>query len=348
MTDDFTPIEFSWTWGNSEGMIDRRVRFSIEAISEQAGTVTDPWNQKATFDLVSRLESAIPGIDLERFYWLSNKFIPSETANDFSLWKRSEQPRSCMFLAFELGDGMPVVKAYMLPYAKQVETGQSSSSVIFGALHSLAYDKLGWPSLQVLVESLEIQGKLLELDPFMIATDCITPSESRMKVYARSINTSLSAVQAIMSMFDGKIKIVNGLDELRKLWRLVFSLTDDTNENSQLPYKKHDTSGILYYFEARPGSSKITTKVYLPVRHYGRDDLSIATGLQTFFKERRGSQDRIFRNYLEALHQICTYRRLDSVTGLQTYISCKIENDSLDITSYLSPEIYHKDRSPPV
>ncbi|KAF7929029.1 hypothetical protein EAE99_004773 [Botrytis elliptica] len=54
MTDDFSPIEFSWNWGNAQGDVDRRVRFSIEAINKQSGTITDPWNQKATIDLVNR------------------------------------------------------------------------------------------------------------------------------------------------------------------------------------------------------------------------------------------------------------------------------------------------------
>jgi len=41
MTDDFTPIEFSWDWGNADSMTDRRVRFSVEPISYDAGTFKD-------------------------------------------------------------------------------------------------------------------------------------------------------------------------------------------------------------------------------------------------------------------------------------------------------------------
>lgn len=41
MTDDFTPIEFSWDWGNVDSMTDRRVRFSVEPISYDAGTFKD-------------------------------------------------------------------------------------------------------------------------------------------------------------------------------------------------------------------------------------------------------------------------------------------------------------------
>lgn len=170
MADDFTPIEFSWTWGNSEGVIDRRVRFSIEAIGDEAGTSTDPWNQKATFALIARLRPLIPGIDLERFSWLLDKFIPSERANDHHFRTRSEKSPSCMFLAFELGNGMPIVKAYMLPSAKMAETGQSSSSIIFEALSRLSCYEQNWSSLQMMVDKLEIEGESLKLEPFMIST----------------------------------------------------------------------------------------------------------------------------------------------------------------------------------
>lgn len=51
-------------------------------------------------------------------------------------------------------------------------------------------------------------------------------------------------------------------------------------------------------------------------------------------------------NFLEVLNRICTYRSLNSVIRLQMYVSCKIENDSLEIIYYLSPEIYNEERWP--
>ena len=349
MTDDYTPIEYSWAWGKSSGVVNRRIRFSIEAISGQSGTATDPWNTKATIDLVKRLDALIPNVDFRWFYQLSEQFTSpkiqeTKCSQDRSSWLNSKKPQSSLFIAFELGDDVPLVKSYMLPSAAQSITEKSSREIIIDILSTPECCKQ-WPSLPTLLGIWTAQGPSFDLDPFMIAIDCVAPSKSRLKVYARTPRTSLKDVQAIMSMFEDKSKILNGLEELSELWHLVFSLpNNDCNgkNTSHLPPKKHDTSGILFYFEVRPGSNKITTKVYLPVRHYGLNDLSIARGLQTFFENRGDVQDRLAKNFVQALHRICTHRRLEDATGLQTYISCKIENDSLDITSYLNPEIYSR------
>ncbi|TEY30762.1 hypothetical protein BOTCAL_0845g00030 [Botryotinia calthae] len=346
MTDDFTPIEFSWNWGNSQGAVDRRVRFSIEAISDQASTATDPWNQKATIDLVDRLQFDIPDINLQWFNRLLKDFTPSGDvlSEDFISRLDPQQPRSTLFIAFELRDRMPVVKLYMMPFAKGMETSRPESAVILGSLDLFARE-LEWSSLQDLVQKLVLNDQQLGLNPFMIAFDCVSPKESRMKIYARCPDIRLTSVMEIMSIFQDKSRIANGLEELRKLWGLVFSCDEDS-EAGYLPYKAHITSGILYYFEVRPGSSKVTTKVYLPVKHYAKDDLSAAKGLQTFFKERGGVHSQMATDFLKVLNKMCTYRPLNAATGLQTYVSCKIENDSLEITSYLSPEIYNEGRWP--
>ncbi|KAM3081913.1 hypothetical protein ACMFMG_004377 [Clarireedia jacksonii] len=349
MTDDYTPIEYSLAWGNSKGAVSRRIRFSMEAISEQSGTATDPWNRSATFELVKLLEAFIPDADFRWFYWLSDRFTSSkmqeaQCSQDHSSWLISANSRSSLFLAFELGDDMPLVKSYMLPFAKQTTTGKSSLAVIIEILSTYECCRQ-WPSLPTLLGIWTAQSASFDLDPIMIAIDCIAPSKSRMKVYARTPHISLGEVLAVMSMFEDKSKILNGLEELSELWHLVFSHPrNDGNEKhtGQLPFKEHNTSGILFYFEVRPGSSKITTKVYLPVRHYGHDDLSIARGLQTFIQKRRVLLHNFAENFVEALQQICAPRRLEAATGLQTYISCRIDNDALDITSYLNPEIYNK------
>ncbi|KAF7888930.1 hypothetical protein EAF00_009230 [Botryotinia globosa] len=330
--------------GNAQGDVARRVRFSIEAINKQSGTITDPWNQKATIDLVNRLEVDVPEIHVEWFRHLLKDFTPSKDvlSEDFIPRFDPQQPRSSLFMAFEMRDKMPVVKLYMMLFAKAMKTSQTESAIILESLASFAQE-LKWSSLQSLVRALDLKGKSLGLDPFMIAFDCVSPQKSRMKIYARCPDIRLASVMEIMSIFADKYKIAKGLEEFRMLWNLVFNCGDQ-GQAGHLPYKSHITSGILYYFEVRPGGSKVTTKVYLPVKHYAKDDLSVAKGLQSFFNKRGGLQDQSAKDFIGVLDRMCTYRRLEAATGLQTYISCKIENDSLEITSYLSPEIYNEGR----
>lgn len=344
MTDDFTPIEFSWNWGNAEGRIEPKIRFSIEAIGDEAGTPTDPWNQTATIDLVGQLRFILPGLDLQWFDNLSRKLI-SDNNNDVSAkCLKLQGHRSSLFLAFEFVGRTPKMKVYTLPLVRATKTPQSVSTIISDILSSIAQGKAAWSAAHQLIEFLETGGKNFRLEPLIVAFDCVMPSRSRIKVYARSSDTSLASVEAVMSMFYEPNNRKTGLGELRQLWRLTFGLDNSFCSGENLPFKPHCTSGILYCFEVRPGHIGITPKVYLPVKHYGRNDLDIAQGLATFLRSRNTDPEQMVESYLQFLHETCTYRSLSSACGLQTYISCSIINGSLDITSYLSPEIYHKGR----
>jgi hypothetical protein len=67
----------------------------------------------------------------------------------------------------------------------------------------------------------------------------------------------------------------------------VFGLESKSKALSDpLPKKKHRTSGLLYYLELRAGSSYPKSEVYLPVRHYAKNDDQIARGLSKFLENR--------------------------------------------------------------
>ena len=341
MTDDFTPIEFSWRWGNAKRITDRRVRFSIEAIGYQAGLAADLWCTAATYSLIDQLTHLLPSVDLQWFHRLASEIIPRAEATASDSPPLSESSPSSIFLGFELGDQEPVLKAYMLPTARAMIVNRSCAEILHNTLRRLAQDTC-WTSLAELLNMLEKGNKTFKLTPFMISFDCIAPSESRMKIYVRSPDTSLASVERVLSMFDDRSSMSNGLAELRHLWRLVFQLEDGHDPESPLTDVCHETAGILYYLEVRPGSLGKIVKVYLPVKHYSQNDLSVVSGLTQFMKARHRDQDQAAEKYLQVLEEICNHRKLDSGLGLQTYISCVIEDDSLDVTSYLSPEVYRR------
>lgn len=345
MTDDFSPLEFSWHWGNAKTNVSPTIRLSIEAIGDQAGTPADPWNQKASIDLLDRLRPDVLAIDLQWYKHLARNITPVETKDVSSTCYEHREHRSSIFLAFEFIDQRPRVKAYMLPLVKAIQTSQTTSTVVQEALASLAQEYQALPALYKLLEFLETTSKNHRLQPMIVGVDCVEPSKSRIKVYVRSPDTSYASVAAIMGMFDDGCSTQNGLKELRHLWQLVLGLKDNFNPEDDLPFKAHCTSGVLYYFEVHAGSWNIKPKVYIPVKHYGCNDEDIAQGLRAFLVSRKGTGEQPnVENYLQALRDICTYRSLRCQSGLQTYISCAIQDDSLDITSYISPEIYHKGR----
>ena len=340
MTDDHTPIEFSWTWGSSSSIPDRRIRFSIEPISFDSGTPVDPWNQIATRRLLDDLNVRFHNLNLGWFDLLSGDITFNESLG-VALTKMDCASPTSLFLAFELGESEPLVKTYMVPPARS-----SSQSIIINALKVFG-TKVSCGALARLISFLETEALTTQLTPYMIATDCTEPEISRLKVYVRSPDTSFDSVRSTMSIFEDKSRISNGLHELEDVWRRLFCLADNFDSTTQLPSSSHETCGVLYYFEVRPGSSRVTTKVYIPVKHYGKDDWNTALALTDFFKAQDRIQARITDSYLTALKEVCTHRSLSSGRGMHTYISAAIKNNSLDLTSYLNPEVYHPARYPP-
>ncbi|TGO69054.1 hypothetical protein BOTNAR_0016g00490 [Botryotinia narcissicola] len=147
MTDDFSPIEFSWNCGMHKEMLIEECALS--------GKIIDPWNQKVTIDLVNRLEVDVPEINVQWFRRLLKDFTPSKDvlSEDFISRFDPQQPRSSLFMAFEMRDKIPVVKLYMMPFARAMETSQTESAVILESLANFAQE-LEWSSLQGLARAL--------------------------------------------------------------------------------------------------------------------------------------------------------------------------------------------------
>ena len=94
----------------------------------------------------------------------------------------------------------------------------------------------------------------------------------------------------------------HGLAELQELWILVLGLDQHFSSSNELTPNSHRTAGILYYFELKPGQALPVPKVYIPVRHYGKNDQNIAEGLLKYLKKHR--QSSAPENYVRALNRI--------------------------------------------
>lgn len=62
ITDDYSPLEFSWTWNYGAPP---RVRYGIEPIGHFAGALNDPYNQATTDDLINELKGTNPDINFQ-------------------------------------------------------------------------------------------------------------------------------------------------------------------------------------------------------------------------------------------------------------------------------------------
>ena len=300
MTDHFSPVEFSWEW--SLAGEDPIVRFSFEPIGEFAGSVVDPLNQYAAVRLVQQYETAIAGCDLQWFNHFSDNLISFRQMTT-SLVRNRKPPshQSRMFVAFDLCKDGVVLKAYFLPCFKANDTNTSTLDLITDAVRKLpASQESILPAYNSLLRFLcTSRGSSLEAE--IVAIDCIKPEESRLKIYMRNRSTSWSSVRRTMTM-NGELDspgLARGLEDLETLWRLVLGLDSTFSKDAELPQMDHREASILYYFEIRPSKAKPSVKVYIPVRHYGLNDLAITDGLRRYLKSR--GRDCLIERYLDAL-----------------------------------------------
>ena len=339
MTDDFSPIEYSWSWDTPKGP--PKIRFSIEAIGRDAGTKLDPFNQKMTDELIHRVNSTVPNVDWQWFDHFRNMFYEPNSAH--SNLADTIDPElshtSSLFMAFELQNAEVAVKAYFIPVRAE-QIGRSRLSVLSESIQSLQKPHLRFPSYDHLSAFLSSRSASSRLDIIGVAVDCVLPIYSRLKVYIRSYETSFDSVCDFLSM-GGKLDTFseNTLQDFRSLWYSVLGLDDDLSTSEDLRPAKHYTAGVLYNFDIRAGSAMPEPKVYIPVKHYAPNDLVVAQGLTSYLKGK--GKDRFTDNYMRALKGMCTHRSLADGCGLQTYISCAVQNTQFVLTSYMSPEIYH-------
>ncbi|KAK2038976.1 aromatic prenyltransferase [Colletotrichum somersetense] len=332
MTDDHTPIEYSWKWGF--GGEAPEVRYSIESIGHYAGASPDPLNQIATCDFLAQLYgNGLQGLDLEWFDHFKHTLLGPGTPAS----KAKVVSQSTLFMAFEISHGPVGVKAYFIPVEAP---GYKSVNQIFRAIASAGCCNPAATSRLHSFFRNDVHGRTI--NPFMLGIDCIIPSESRLKIYARSRITTFDLVRRVMSIGGQRRGIEEAEKQLHRLWKLVLGLSDDAPADKELSSNSHETAGVLFYFDVASMAVLPDVKVYIPVRHYAPSDKVAAQGLVHYLKSQ--GRSAYVQQYLEALDTLATRESGGDSRGVQTYISCAYKKDKLVITSYLSPQCYHPSR----
>ncbi len=329
MTDDHSPIEYSWKWGFGDSAPE--VRYSIEPIDHRAGEALDPLNKNATSDFLAQLcRSGQIGVDLEWFVHFKHALLgPGTPASEAGVTRQST-----LFVAFEVTGGSLGVKAYFIPVDAH---GNSAGDQISKAIVSTGYPNLA--AMNQLNSFLrdDVYGQTVK--PFMLGIDCVSPADSRLKVYSRSLVTNFELVRRVMSIGGRRKDVMEAEKQLHTLWKLILNLPDDFPTDRELPYNPHETAGLLFYFDVAPRSQLPDVKVYIPVRHYAPSDDVAARGLVQYLKSQ--NQGAYAQRYLETLRALAKKDDMSTSNGLQTYISCAYKKSALVVTSYLNPQCYH-------
>ncbi|KAF5577429.1 tryptophan dimethylallyltransferase [Fusarium pseudocircinatum] len=331
MTDDHSPIEYSWKWNS--GRKKPEIRYAIELVSPLAGSKQDSFNQIPTRHLVYNLAKIIPELDLTWFehFWheLLGPESPTTSASGIST------KGSTIFAALEMLHGHLSIKVYFIP----VETQDVS------AWHQIkhAIETSGCQNLEALhhVDAyLSSHDDGRQLRPFMLAIDLVEPGASRLKIYARSNQTSFRFVRDVMTVGGLRTGLDKSLEKFSDLWKRALGLNHDASPGDELPKVDHLTSGAVFNFDVAPKSSIPDVKAYIPVRHYADNDLQAALGLIGYLEEHGIGYGVYSRSYLRVLDMLAPPGQLDQATGVQTYFAVACQSDNLSLTSYLNPQLY--------
>ena len=302
MTDDGTPIEFSWDWGCIDKVQSSTIRFSIEPISPEAGSQADPLNANAGLFLMHRLQQMLPEIDLDYFDHFCNYFSTFDQAEvEPASAANRERHQSQFFTAFDLHGDSITAKAYFIPTRKSVQSGLSKLELVSRSLFALdAKAGIDLGAFCLLRDYIN-NSPHLEIDVEIFAIDCVLPAKARLKIYVRSPHTSFRSVEDIMTLGDEnrRLQVAKSLEELHELWDLVTGDGGPKPASEDLEHVSHRTAGILYNFEVQDGKREPVPKIYIPVRHYGKNDLAVVQGLRSWLQMR--NLDRAGDNYTTAL-----------------------------------------------
>lgn len=340
MTDDFSPLEYSWSWDTPKS--GPKVRYSIEAIGPSAGCPSDLFNQASTLELRQDLANSFPSMNFTWFDILQGAFCDNKIRLQSSSRNLTGlSSSSSLFLAFELGNNL-ASKAYFLP-VKADQYGIAQLKMLNDAVETLRSHGFALAGYNKFLQFTQT-GQGAKLGIIAVAIDCTSPEDSRFKIYVRSPETSFRSVCEMMDL-GGTINTLTEAStrELKDLWSLTLGLKPDFSETEELQFVEHETAGVLYYFDIKPHGTAIEPKLYVPIKHYAKDDLAAAKGLGTYLSSR--GRDRHFHNYMRALERTCTHRSLSDGKGFQTYIGTSIHRDgSLALCSYINGEVHHSAR----
>ncbi|KAF3060662.1 4-O-dimethylallyl-L-tyrosine synthase [Trichoderma lentiforme] len=345
MTDDHNPVELSWDWSLTRKP--PTMRLSFEPIGVLAGTYKDPHNSYSAAEFQRALLKRPHNYQMQLFYHFDDYFnfgvsIPSDRGH-----------QSKIFWAFNLDENDIAAKVYFTPRYKAMETGKTNLEVITEAIKAFPqYAEQDLSALSLFQAYVDEQKKS-PLEVEALAIDLVDPSQSRLKIYFRSRETSFQSLRSIMTLGgrlinkDVKDIAQKGLENLRRLWDGVFEQHGATDEES-LANSTHETAGILYYVDFKPGNKVPKVKVYLPVRHYAKSDWQVMVALKeymsTAISESQGpeylSANDSPTSFCEAMKAMFGEDALQNSTGKQTYLSCSIQQGGmLRVTSYLNPRI---------
>ncbi|KAH7100148.1 aromatic prenyltransferase [Auriculariales sp. MPI-PUGE-AT-0066] len=310
MTDDFTPLEPSWTWktGNAHPVL----KFSAEAVP-QSNTATGALASAMQMaDGLSRYTDSPLEFDRDALVTVVN--LLTSRVDSIQQGREHEQGSTALsqvMIGFDVNHGKTAVKAYILPTLRSLETGQSKLEVVTAAVRACGAGACWEHVLQYLAPQ-------PDADPFILAIDCTSLDKARFKP-RWSHSAAAKFVAAIRDLWAR----LAGNSDGDNIWRVA----------------SQTAGGTPMYFSVDRAATLPTPKFYVPVRLLGWDDGRIAQVVGEWLAAH--GNPAAGSSYVTALQSLSPGRSLSSRYGFHTYIGISpLPNGEIEPSVYLNPSIF--------
>ena len=290
------PFEFSLNYQKSKSL----VPFGFEPISYQAGSDRDPFNKKATREVLSSLAKVGIGVESDLYNHYANELVISEKESRLIREKYGSKGlfKTQVTLAVDLQkSGEIAVKAYFYPQLKALVKGISCDRLVFNAIRKTDADNRFAEPIGVMEDYIYSRnckdmskGVPPSFSLLFSSCDFVDPSESRIKLYMSELEATWAMVEDVWTL-GGRLCdsiTLEGLQMVKRLWQL-FKIPE--GRRSELN-GFHDLSGppptsghlpLIFNFELQPGRPYPIPKFYFSL--FGENDMHIAEALEQFFAE---------------------------------------------------------------
>ncbi|KAM4065015.1 tryptophan dimethylallyltransferase domain-containing protein [Hirsutella rhossiliensis] len=287
------PMTYSWKWNTPTAKPE--VRYTLEATNLLSGSEMDPLNQDPTNELLRRLRSVLPSLDLT---WMDHflSTLYDDDRQKYTLEAVSgAKLASTTLVSAEFAHKGLTMKTWFIPRKLGYDHGKIPMELWEQSLAQLDPANAARAAVYDFIKT-SSEGKMLS--PFMLGVDNVTPSKSRIKMYFRTPHTSFASVREVMTL-GGRIAFPETkMQELKSLVAAVACLNPDFDDNSEVrptPGQGSGSKGIssdlpailsgfIYYFDIAPGGTLPDIKLYIQQRYLGQDDASMANGVMSWME----------------------------------------------------------------
>ncbi|KAI1497646.1 aromatic prenyltransferase [Biscogniauxia marginata] len=346
ITHDLSPLEYSLNW--KERSPSQTIRFTIEAVTKQAGTATDPINQLGAKEFLNTISKDVPGLDLTRFnHFLNATNVPDNCMDDAIAKHPSYFPRSRVWIAFDLErSGSLMAKSYFLPHWRAIQSGIPAKTIIFDVIRACnKTDGSSYDGSLAAIESYLSTYARQDDEPQvgLLSNDCVTDAAgSRLKVYFRSSVDTLAKAKDMYHL-GGRLRGANiaaGLKGISDFWYHLFGLdSSDTTADDKVCVGEHK---CIFVYEMRSTQSSepdIDVKFHIPMWQLGKTDGQISELLASWF-ESHGHPDLAARYKSDLDTAFPKHSITEKGVGTHTYISIThTPKTGLYMTMYYSPKL---------